>query len=88
MLTTIKDAPEIHALLERLQQIGLPQKISLSVMSGIAMLLSVLERANRRYSSILLSHFSRYEDAIAQLDEESRQKLGEFTREVVHILSS
>jgi predicted transcriptional regulator len=88
MLTTIKDTPEIHALLERLQQIGLPQKISLSVMSGIAMLLSVMERANRRYSSILLSHFSRYEDAIAQLDEESRRKLGEFTREVVHILSS
>jgi hypothetical protein len=47
-----------------------------------------MERANRHYSSILLSHFSRYEDAIAQLDEESRQKLGEFTREVVHILSS
>jgi predicted transcriptional regulator len=88
MLTTIKDTPEIHALLERLQQIGLPQKISLSVMSGIAMLLSVMERANRRYSSILLSHFSRYEEAIAQLDEESRRKLGEFTREVVHILSS
>jgi predicted transcriptional regulator len=88
MLTTIQDAPEIHALLKRLQQIGLPQKIGLSVMSGIAMLVSVIEHANRRYSSILLSHFSRYEDAIAQLDEESRQKLGEFTREVVHILSS
>ena len=88
MLTTIQDAPEIHALLERLKQIGLPQKISLSVMSGIAMLLSVMERANRRYSTTLLAQFSRYEDALSQLNEESRRQLGEFTREVAQILSS
>ncbi len=88
MLTTIQDAPEIHALLERLQQIGLPQKISLSVMSGIAMLLSVMERANRRYSTTLLAQFSRYEDALSQLNEESRRQLSEFTREVAQILSS
>ena len=88
MLTTIQDAPEICALLERLHQIGLPKKINLSVMSGIAMFLSVIERANRRYSTILLAQFSRYEDALSQLSEESRQQLGEFTREVVQILSS
>lgn len=88
MLTTIQDAPEIRALLERLQQIELPQKIGLSVMSGIAMLLSVMERANRHYSTILLTQFSRYEDALSQLNEESRRQLGEFTREAVHILSS
>ena len=88
MLTTIQDAPEIHALLERLKQIGLPQKISLSVMSGIAMLMSVMERANRRYSTTLLAQFSRYEDALSQLNEESRRQLGEFTREVAQILSS
>ncbi|MGB4595657.1 MAG: hypothetical protein WBI14_07095 [Anaerolineaceae bacterium] len=88
MLTTIQDAPEIRALLERLQQIGLPKKISLSVMSGIAMLLSVMERANRRYSTILLSQFSQYEDALSRLSEESRRQLSEFTREAVRILSS
>ena len=88
MLTTIQDTPEIRALLERLHQIGLPQKINLSVMSGIAMFLSVIERANRRYSTILLAQFSRYEDALSQLSEERQRQLGEFTREVVQILSS
>ena len=88
MLTTIHDVPEIRTLLERLHQIGLPQKINLSVMSGIAMFLSVIERANRRYSTILLAQFNRYEDALSQLSEESRRQLGEFTREVVQILSS
>ena len=88
MLTTIQDAPEIRVLLERLHQIGLPKKINLSVMSGIAMFLSVIERTNRRYSTVLLAQFSRYEDALSQLSEESRRQLGEFTREVVQILSS
>ncbi len=88
LLTMIQDAPEIRALLERLHQIGLPQKIGLSVMSGIAMLLSVMERANRHYSTILLAQFNKYEDALSQLSEESRQRLSEFTREVVQILSS
>ncbi|MCE5207189.1 MAG: hypothetical protein LLG42_02645 [Chloroflexi bacterium] len=87
MLTTIQDTPEIRALLERLQQVGLPQKISLNVMSGIAMLLSVMERANRHYSTILLANFSRYEEALSQLNEESRRLIGEFTREAVYILA-
>ena len=88
MMRSIQDAPEIHAILERLQQIGLPQKISLNVMSGIAMFLSVMENTNRRSSTFLLAQISRYEDALSQLSEESRRQLGEFTREVVQILSS
>jgi predicted transcriptional regulator len=88
MLTTIQDSPEISALMKRLEQIGLPQKISLSVMSGIAMLLSAIERTNRHYSSILLAQVSRYEESLSQLNEESQEMLSEFAREAVHILSS
>jgi hypothetical protein len=51
------------------------------------MFLSVLERKNRRSSTILLAQISQYEDALSQLSEESRRQLGEFTREVVQILS-
>ena len=88
MLAMIQEAPEIRALMERLHRIGLPQEIGLSVLSGIGMLLSVLERKNRRYSTILLTQISQYEDALLQLSEESRQQLSKFTREVVQILSS
>jgi len=87
MLYSIQDTPEIRSILERLKQIGLPQKISLSIISGLAMLLSVMERTNRHYSTILLTYFSRYEDALSQLNEERKTLLGEFTREAVHILS-
>jgi len=88
MLATIQEAPEIRDLMQRLNRIGLPQEIGLSVLSGIGMLLSILERKNRRSSTILLAQISRYEDALSQLSEESRRQLGEFTREVVQILSS
>jgi hypothetical protein len=88
MLATIKEAPEVRALMDRLHRIGLPHEIGLSVLSGIGMLLSVLERKNRRSSTILLAQIRHYEDALSQLSEESRRQLGEFTREVVQILSS
>jgi hypothetical protein len=86
MLISIKDAPEIHELLVHLQQIGLSKKFTLSVMSGIAMILSVMERANRHYSTLLLTQFNRYEEALSQLNDENRQRMGEFTREAVQIL--
>jgi predicted transcriptional regulator len=88
MLATIKEAPEVRALMDRLHRIGLPHEIGLSVLSGIGMLLSVLERKNRHSSTILLAQIRHYEDALSQLSEESRRQLGEFTREVVQILSS
>jgi len=85
-LASIQEAPEIRGLLERLRRIGLPQEVGLHVLSGIGMLLSVLERTNRRSATILLNQINRYEESLSQLTEESRRQLGEFTREVVHIL--
>ena len=86
-LAAMQDAPEIRLILKQLRRIGLPEGISLSVFSGISMFLSALERANRHSTSILLSQINRYEEALSQLNEESRLQLGEYTREVLRILS-
>jgi len=86
-LAAMQDAPEIRLILKQLRRIGLPEGISLSVFSGISMFLSALERANRHSTSILLSQINRYEEALSQLNEESRLQLGEYTREVIRILS-
>lgn len=86
-LATIKEAPEIRALLEHLHRIGMPREIGLSALSGIGLVLSRLERINRRSASILLAQIGKYEDMLSQLSEENRRRLGEFTREVVSILS-
>ncbi len=88
ILATVQDAPEIRAIMERLSRIGLSQEIGLSVLSGISMFLSVLERTNRRYTTILLTQIKHYEEALTQLGEERRILLSEFTREVVRILAN
>ncbi len=86
-LATIPESSEIRGLLERLSRVGLPQEIGLGVISGIGMLLTVLERANRRSATVLLSQISRYEEVLSQLNDESRRQLSEFTREIVHIVA-
>jgi len=88
MLKTVKDKPEYQAVLKRLQQIELPPKINLSAVSGITMFLSSVERINRQYVNQLLAEINRYEEALSQLSEESQRQVGEFSREVVNILSS
>jgi len=87
-LAAIQDSPEVRSILGQLRRIGLPEGLSLNVFSGISMFLSVLERANRRSASILLSQLNRYEEALAQLSEESRKQLSEYTREVLRIITS
>lgn len=86
-LAAIQDSPEVRSILLQLRRIGLPEGLSLNVFSGISMLLSALERANRHSASILLSQIKRFEESLEQLDEESRKQLGEYTREVLRILS-
>ncbi|HEX2979777.1 MAG TPA: hypothetical protein VHO48_05905 [Anaerolineaceae bacterium] len=86
-LASIQDLPEVRTILVQLRKIGLPEGISLNVFSGISMFLSALERVNRHSASVLLAEMNRYEEALSQLNEESRRQLGEYTREVLHILS-
>jgi hypothetical protein len=86
-LTMLKDKPEIQNLLEQMSRIGFPHEISLGVMSGITMFLSVLENTNRHTTSMLLAQVGHYEKAIAQLNNERLRLLNSYTREVVQILS-
>lgn len=86
-LASIRESPEMRMLMEHLRRIGLPGEIGLSALSGIGLTLSILERINRRFSTILLAQISKYECMLSQLSEENRRRLGEFTREVVSILS-
>ena len=70
-----------------LQRIGLPGEIGLGALSGISMALSLLERVNRRFSTLLLAQVGRYETMIATLNEANRLLLSDFAREVASILA-
>jgi DNA-binding PadR family transcriptional regulator len=86
-LYTIPDTPFVRNILQRLSRIGLPQEIGLSTLSGIGLMLSTLERINRRTATALLGYIGKYEDTLSQLSEDNRRRLSEFTREVIRILS-
>ncbi len=86
-LAALQDSPEVSSILAQLRRIGLPEGISLNVFSGISIFLSALERVNRHSTSVILTQINRYEEALAQINEEGRKQLGDYTREVLRILS-
>ncbi len=87
VLRSVPDSPEIRTILNSLRKIGLPEEFGLSVLSGVLMILSALERTNRIFSSALLAELSRYEEYLLQLNKENRQLLSAFAREVAQIVT-
>lgn len=88
LLSTSEQSPEIKRILNGLVRVGLPKEFGLGVFSGITFFLSVLERTNSRWSSILISQLGRYEETLAHLDQENRNILAQFTREASQIMVS
>jgi len=86
-LASVQETPEARRLMERMQRIGLPGEIGLSALSGISMALSLLERVNRRFSTLLLAQVGRYETMLATLNEANQLRLSDFAREVASILA-
>jgi len=86
-LASLQETPEAYKLMERLRRIGLPGEIGLNALGGIGMGLSLLERVNRRLSTLLLAQVGRYETMLSKLNEESRLRLSDFAREVATILA-
>ena len=86
-LASVQEAPEVRILMERLRRIGFPGEIGLSALSGIGLVLSVLERISRRFSTLLLGQIGRYEEMLSRLSEENRLRLSDFARDVTKILT-
>lgn len=87
-LREIRDLVEDSGLASRLRRIGLPGEIELSSLAGVGAMLATLERVNRQVASFLLTQSGKFQTLLSQLDEEKRQSLSYFTREVVKILNA
>ena len=75
-------------LWERLRDLGLPEEVGLNALGGLAVGLSLVERANRRLTLKLLSATRQYQDYMADLNAEGRRRLSEFTAEVMRIVGA
>ena len=86
-LRGLRDSAEASGLAERLRHIGLPDEIGLSTLPGVSAMLSMIERVNRRVSSLLLTQSAKYQTMLLQIGEENRRRLSDFAREVAKIIS-
>jgi len=85
-LTPIKKAVKDIGLLNRLSRIGLPGEIGLIALSGFGIALSLVEDVNLRFSTFLLEQSGKYQEMLAQLSEEKKKQLTDFTRNVIKIV--
>ena len=85
-LTPIKKAVKDKGLLDRLSRIGFPGEIGLKALSGFGIALSLVEDVNLRFSTFLLEQSGKYQDMLAQLSEEKRKQLTDFTRDIIKIV--
>jgi len=85
-LTPIKKAVKDKGLLTRLSRIGLPGEIGLIALSGFGIALSLVEDVNLRFSTFLLEQSGKYHEMLAQLSEEKKKQLTDFTRNVIKIV--
>ncbi len=71
------------ALWDRLAALGLPGDVGLSALAGLTFGLSLVERANRRFVSVLLSHTRRYQNVLSELSASKKKLLADFVQDIV-----
>ena len=87
-LYQIEGKASAHGLFERLRSLGLAGELGLNAIGGLILGLSLVERANRRVTSMLLSYTQKYQTYLAYLSAEKRRLLSDFVREVMRILGA
>jgi len=86
-LLLVKEDLTQRGLREALASLGLPGEVGLSALAGLTFGLSLVERANRRFVSTLLSYTRRYQEAINGLDAAKKSALSDFVQEMVKAVS-
>ena len=84
----LKDNVSDSAFFDRMYNLGLPNELSLNAISGLAVGLSFVERANRRVTNVLLTQTGRYQEMTSQLTAKSRRHLTDFVGQVIEIVES
>jgi len=87
-LHSLQERAETLDPLKKLNRIGLPGEIDLSAVPGIGLSLSLVEQINQKISSGLSAQAGRYQAVLAQLSDEKRFLLSEFTRQISRIVRS
>jgi DNA-binding MarR family transcriptional regulator len=85
-LNQLKEEAEARGLFKNLHSLGFPSELGLSALAGLNLGLTMVEKANRRVTTLLLSHTRKYQDHLARLSAENKKRLSDFAQEVMKIV--
>jgi DNA-binding PadR family transcriptional regulator len=84
----LQDNVSDSVFFDRINNLGLPNELSLNAFGGLAVGLSFVERANRRVTNVLLTQTDRYQEMTSQLTAKGRRRLTDFVGQVIEIVES
>ncbi|MEW6231409.1 MAG: helix-turn-helix domain-containing protein [Chloroflexota bacterium] len=87
-LHQLREEARTSSPLESLRALGLPGELGLNALAGLTLGLTFVERANRRITSLLLSYSRKYQAHLARLSTENKERLSDFTQEVMRLIET
>ena len=85
-LNQLKEEAEASGLFKQLRALGFPGELGLNALAGLTLGLTLVEKANRRVTTLLLSYTQKYQDNLARLSVENKKRLSDFAQEVMNIM--
>ncbi len=87
-LNQLRGEAEARGLFENLRALGFPGELGLNALAGLTLGLTLVEKANRRVTTLLLSYTQKYQDHLARLSAENKKRLSDFAQEVMRIVEA
>jgi len=85
-LHQLRDDLKVNGIFPDLHLVGLPDELGLNALPGLTLGLTLVEEANRRVTTLLLSYTQKYQDNLARLSAENKKRLSDFAQEVMKIM--
>jgi DNA-binding PadR family transcriptional regulator len=87
-LNQLREEAATRGLLENLRALGFPGELGLNALAGLTLGLTMVEKANRRVTTLLLSYTQKYQDHLARLSADNKKRLSDFAQEVMKIVGT
>jgi predicted transcriptional regulator len=85
-LHQLRDELKVNGIFPDLHLVGLPDELGLNALPGLTLGLTLVEKANRRVTTLLLSYTQKYQDNLARLSADNKKRLSDFAQEVMKIV--
>ncbi len=87
-LNQLREEAAARGLFKNLRALGFPGELGLNALAGLTLGLTLVEKANRRVTTLLLSYTQKYQDHLARLSAENKKRLSDFAQEVMKIVGT